>query len=95
MFKGYLYHVANNKRVHETIGATNWSIKTSLISQTPSVGTGYRRLQISQLVILITYNIFKYLIDNDSRLYESVGIPALSAASQYDTLGTIIRMAHL
>ena len=39
----YLYRVANNKRIHETIGATNWSIKTSLISQTPSVGTGLRR----------------------------------------------------
>ena len=31
------------------------------------------------------------LIDNVSRLSESVGIPALSIASQYDKLGKIIR----
>ena len=35
------------------------------------------------------------LIDNDSRLSESVGIPALSNASQYDKLGKIIRIARL
>ena len=35
------------------------------------------------------------LIVNDSRLSESVGIPALSIASQYDKLGKIIRMARL
>ena len=49
--------MANNKRVHTAIGATNWSIKTSLISQTPSVRTGHLRL------LLFLW----YLIDKPSK----------------------------
>ena len=43
VFKAYLHCVACNKTVHETIGATNWGIKTALTSQTPSLRTGHRR----------------------------------------------------
>ena len=43
LFKSYLHRVTNNKRVYEKIGATNWSIKRSLICQTLSMGTGHWR----------------------------------------------------
>ena len=53
---------------------------------------GSRLASLWCLLLTISFN---NLIDNDSRLSESVGIPALSIASQYDKLGKIIRIAHL
>ena len=88
--------MACNERVHETIGATNSGVLKRLLflrhrAQELSIeGSRLASLWFSLLTISLNNS-----TDNDSRLSKSVGIPALSIASQYDKLGKIIRMARL
>ena len=65
-----------------------------LLNKIPHFVPKYAQVLASLWCSLLTMS-SNNLIDNDSRLSESVGIPALFNASQYDKLGKIIHMARL
>ena len=98
MFEGYLHRVADNEEYRKRSVRQTGVLKRLLFLKRRAWELAIGGSRLASLWCSLLTIPLNNLIDNDSHLSESFGIPALSIASHYadyDKLGKIIRMARL